>query len=157
MSIKHQWWTGKFNAVIWKSFIMIQSWAVKCRLSPWNILHYSRLSTSTSWQQGSHIYKDIIAFNCTLSKSLTENVLVVQNWKDSTGLRVLGALNEIFPKQNIFLSILSFQQLCLNLSQRLQEAFHYETTSPTGIGREELTNLTQSSLSGKLISRLALL
>lgn len=66
-------------------------------------------------------------------------------------------LDEMFPKQNIFLFISSFQLLRLSLSRRLREAFHYETTSPDGIGREELTNLTQSSLPGKLISHLALL
>lgn len=66
-------------------------------------------------------------------------------------------LSEMSLKQNIFLFILSFQPLCLSQSQRLQEPFHFETTGPTGIGREELINLTQSSLPGKLISRLALL
>lgn len=65
-------------------------------------------------------------------------------------------LNEVFPNQNIFLFILSFSQSASALFQSLKEAFYYETTSLAGIGQEELTNLTKSSLPGKLISRLVL-
>lgn len=63
----------------------------------------------------------------------------------------------MFPKQHIFLFILSFQPLGLSLSQSLLEPIHYATADPTGIEREEQTNLTQSSLTGRPTSRRALL
>lgn len=131
--------------------------AAKCWLPLWNIWdnYCSCFLSLTAWQvtAKSHLpgHHRLQWHNL----KLTQNVLVAEmKGHFTTGLQVPQTLNGTFPKQNIFLS---FQPLCLGLSQRLQEAFHYETTSPTGIGREELTNLTQSSLSGKLISRLALL
>lgn len=63
----------------------------------------------------------------------------------------------MFPEQKNIFFILSFLPLRLRPSQRLREAFHYETTSLAGIGREEPTNLTRSGLNGNLISHLPLL